>query len=66
MNLGIDEEAYKKALEIVKEEKKPSASYIQRRLMIGYNHAARIMERMEEEGIVSPANHIGKREVLIK
>jgi S-DNA-T family DNA segregation ATPase FtsK/SpoIIIE len=45
--------------------KKASTSYIQRRLQIGYNRAASLMERMEQEGIVGPANHAGKREILI-
>jgi S-DNA-T family DNA segregation ATPase FtsK/SpoIIIE len=50
---------------IVLRHKKASTSYIQWRLQIGYNRAASIMERMEKEGIVGPANHTGKREILI-
>ena len=46
-------------------DKKASTSYIQRRLQIGYNRAASIMERMEQEGIVGQANHAGKREILV-
>ena len=46
--------------------KKASTSFIQRHLQIGYNRAARIIEKMESEGIVSPANHVGRREVLVK
>ena len=46
-------------------DKKGSTSYIQRRLQIGYNRAASLMERMEKEGIVGPANHAGKREILV-
>ena len=53
------------AVAIVKRDRKASTSYIQRRLQIGYNRAATIMERMEEEGIVGQANHAGKREILI-
>ncbi len=49
---------------VVLRDKKASTSYIQRRLQIGYNRAASIMERMEKEGIVGPANHAGKREIL--
>ena len=58
------DELYFKALEIVKTEKKASTSYLQRKLQIGYNRAARIMEMMEKEGIVGQANHVGKREIL--
>ncbi|WP_262297336.1 DNA translocase FtsK, partial [Microvirga sesbaniae] len=47
-------------------DKKASTSYIQRRLQIGYNRAASLMERMENEGIVGPANHAGKREILLE
>ena len=46
-------------------ERKCSTSFIQRYLQIGYNRAARIVERMEKEGVVTPANHVGKREVLV-
>jgi S-DNA-T family DNA segregation ATPase FtsK/SpoIIIE len=70
--LSIDEDdagiasgdAYEQAVRIVLRHRKASTSYIQRRLQIGYNRAASIMERMEKEGIVGPANHAGKREIL--
>ena len=68
IQLGFNEggdELYNKAVSIVCREKKASTSFIQRHLQIGYNRAARIIERMESEGIVSPANHIGRREVLV-
>ena len=58
------DELYFKALDIIKLEKKASTSFLQRKLQIGYNRAARIMEMMEKEGIVSQANHVGKREIL--
>ena len=58
------DELYFKALEIIKLEKKASTSFLQRKLQIGYNRAARIMEMMEKEGIVGQANHVGKREIL--
>ena len=58
------DELYFKALDIVKMEKKASTSFLQRKLQIGYNRAARIMEMMEKEGIVGQANHVGKREIL--
>jgi DNA segregation ATPase FtsK/SpoIIIE, S-DNA-T family len=64
MGLGSGE-AYDQAVSIVLRHKKASTSYIQRRLQIGYNRAASIMERMEKEGVVGPANHAGKREILI-
>ena len=47
-------------------DRKASTSYIQRRLQIGYNRAASIMERMEQEGVVGQANHAGKREILVE
>ena len=58
------DELYFKALDIIKLEKKASTSFLQRKLQIGYNRAARIMEMMEKEGIVGQANHVGKREIL--
>ena len=58
------DELYTKALEIIKIEKKASTSLLQRKLQIGYNRAARIMEMMEKNGIVGQANHVGKREIL--
>jgi len=58
------DELYVKALEIIKIERKASTSLLQRKLQIGYNRAARIMETMENEGIVGRANHVGKREIL--
>ena len=58
------DDLYFKAVDIIKLEKKASTSFLQRKLQIGYNRAARIMEKMEKEGIVSQANHVGKREIL--
>ncbi len=63
-NMNDKDELYQKALEIVKSEGKASTSFLQRKLQIGYNRAARIVDMMEAEGIVSKANHVGKREVL--
>jgi S-DNA-T family DNA segregation ATPase FtsK/SpoIIIE len=62
---GESDDLYKQAIEVVLRDQKASTSYIQRRLQIGYNRAASIMERMEIEGIVGPANHAGKREILV-
>ena len=56
---------YDRAVNIVLRDRKCSTSYIQRRLSVGYNKAASLVERMEEEGVVGPANHAGKREILI-
>ena len=58
------DELYQNALDIIKSEGKASTSFLQRKLQIGYNRAARIIDMMESEGIVSKANHVGKREVL--
>ena len=58
------DELYEKAVYIIKTERKASTSFLQRKLQIGYNRAARIMEIMEKEGIVGRANHVGKREIL--
>jgi S-DNA-T family DNA segregation ATPase FtsK/SpoIIIE len=65
---GDDEgnDLYDRAVAIVLRDKKVSTSYIQRRLSIGYNRAASIIERMENEGLVGPANHAGKREILVQ
>ena len=62
--LSSKDELYQSALEIVKNEGKASTSLLQRKLQIGYNRAARIIDMMEENGIVSKANHVGKREIL--
>tara|TARA_B100001093_G_scaffold131930_1_gene124490 strand:+ start:3896 stop:6019 length:2124 start_codon:yes stop_codon:yes gene_type:complete len=58
------DELYQSAVEIIKSEGKASTSFLQRKLQIGYNRAARIIDMMEDEGIVSKANHVGKRDVL--
>ena len=58
------DELYQSALEIIKSEGKASTSFLQRKLQIGYNRAARIIDMMEADGVVSKANHVGKREVL--
>jgi S-DNA-T family DNA segregation ATPase FtsK/SpoIIIE len=60
-----DGDLYDQAVSVVLRDKKASTSYIQRRLQIGYNRAASLIERMENEGIVGPANHAGKREILL-
>ena len=61
---GDKDELYDSAVEIIKSEGKASTSFLQRKLQIGYNRAARIIDMMEDEGIVSKANHVGKRDVL--
>lgn len=55
---------YQQAIEVVRREGKASTSFLQRHLQIGYNRAARIVDQMEKEGIISSANHVGKREVI--
>ena len=60
-----DDEAYEKAVSVMLRDRRVSVSYIQRKLGIGYNKAARLVERMEEQGLVSQANHVGKREILV-
>ncbi|QIR85977.1 DNA translocase FtsK [Paracoccus sp. AK26] len=62
---GGDDALYDQAVMIVAKDRKCSTSYIQRKLAIGYNKAARLVEQMEEQGVVSAANHVGKREVLV-
>ena len=61
---GGDDDLYNQAVEIVRNDKKTSISYVQRRLRIGYNRAALLIERMEEDGIISPADHSGKRTII--
>jgi len=63
-SLGDKDELYQQALEIIRSEGKASTSFLQRKLQIGYNRAARIIDMMEADGIVSKANHVGKRDVL--
>jgi len=61
---GESNDLYDQAVAVVTRDRKASTSYIQRRLQIGYNRAASLIERMEKEGVVSPANHAGKRDIL--
>src|SRR5689334_844591 len=61
---GSGNELYDQAVALVTRERKASTSFVQRHLQIGYNRAAKLIERMEAEGVVSAANHVGKREVL--
>jgi S-DNA-T family DNA segregation ATPase FtsK/SpoIIIE len=61
---GSGDDLYDRAVAVVTRDGKASTSYVQRRLQIGYNRAASLIERMEKEGVVSPANHSGKREIL--
>jgi len=63
--MGQTNDLYSQAVAIVMRDRKASTSYIQRRLQIGYNRAASLMEKMELEGIVGAANHAGKREILV-
>ncbi|HEU0071053.1 MAG TPA: DNA translocase FtsK 4TM domain-containing protein [Alphaproteobacteria bacterium] len=63
---GSGDDLYDQAVALVCRERKASTSFVQRHLQIGYNRAARIIERMEAEGVVSSANHVGKREVLAR
>ena len=64
-NTSSGDALYDRAVAIVLRDRKASTSYVQRRLQIGYNRAATLIERMEEEGVISPANHAGKREILV-
>ncbi len=63
--LAESDDLYDRAVALVLRDRKASTSYVQRRLSIGYNRAATLIERMEREGVVSPANHAGKREILV-
>ncbi len=64
-NTDGEDALYDQAVQIVISDRKCSTSYIQRKLAIGYNKAARLVEQMEESGLVSAANHVGKREILV-
>ncbi|MFN4056580.1 MAG: DNA translocase FtsK 4TM domain-containing protein [Roseinatronobacter sp.] len=64
-NTTGEDALYDQAVQVVIQDRKCSTSYIQRKLGIGYNKAARLVEQMEDEGIVTPANHVGKREILV-
>ena len=64
-NTDMEDALYDTAVAIVIKDRKCSTSYIQRKLAIGYNKAARLVEQMEDNNVVSAANHVGKREVLI-
>ena len=57
---------FSEAINLIKNEQKVSTSFLQRHLQIGYNRAARIIDKLEAENIISPANHAGKREILIE
>ena len=62
---GLDDTLYDQAVAIVAKDRKCSTSYIQRKLGIGYNKAAKLVEQMEEHSVITPANHVGKREILV-
>ena len=62
---GLDDSLYDQAVAIVARDRKCSTSYIQRKLGIGYNKAAKLVEQMEEHSVITPANHVGKREILL-
>ena len=64
-DLNKEDNIYNQAVELVTRERRASTSFIQRHLKIGYNRAATIIEKMESDGIVSQANHVGKREILV-
>jgi S-DNA-T family DNA segregation ATPase FtsK/SpoIIIE len=64
-NNNGEDALYDQAVQVVIQDRKCSTSYIQRKLGIGYNKAARLVEQMEDQGLVTPANHVGKREILV-
>ena len=65
LDTGRGNSLYDQAVQLVVREQKASTSFVQRHLKIGYNRAATIIEEMERNGVISAANHVGKREVLI-
>jgi S-DNA-T family DNA segregation ATPase FtsK/SpoIIIE len=62
---GEGDDLYDQAVAAVVRNRKASTSFVQRQLQIGYNRAARLMEQMEQQGVVGPANHVGRREILV-
>ena len=64
-NTNGEDALYDQAVQVIIQDRKCSTSYIQRKLGIGYNKAARLVEQMEDEGLVTSANHVGKREILV-
>jgi S-DNA-T family DNA segregation ATPase FtsK/SpoIIIE len=65
MGVNTGDELFDRAVAIIQRDRKASTSYLQRRLQVGYNRAASLIERLEKEGVISPANHAGKREILL-
>jgi S-DNA-T family DNA segregation ATPase FtsK/SpoIIIE len=65
-NASGEDTLYDQAVAIVARDRKASTSYLQRCLTIGYNRAAKLIEQMEKDGVISPANHVGRREVLVR
>ncbi len=63
---GSGDELYDRAVDVVARHRKASTSFVQRQLQIGYNRAANLIERMEEEGVIGPPNHVGKREIFVR
>ena len=63
---GGENELFDQAVDLVSREGKATTSFLQRHLSIGYNKAAKLIERMEKEGMVGAANHVGKREILVR
>ena len=66
MQNDLNDDLFNQAVEVIMKDKRVSTSYIQRKLQIGYNRAARIIEEMEKQGIISAPNNQGKREILEK
>jgi S-DNA-T family DNA segregation ATPase FtsK/SpoIIIE len=63
---GSGDEFYDRAVDVVARHRKASTSFVQRQLQIGYNRAANLIERMEDEGVIGPPNHVGKREIFVR
>jgi S-DNA-T family DNA segregation ATPase FtsK/SpoIIIE len=65
-DVSDDDPLYRQAIEIVAREQKASTSFIQRHLKIGYNRAASLIDKMESDGLIGAANHVGKRDVIVR